>query len=165
MGLLDRIVHRVVNTVVDAAVDNVMDSVLGRKEPAAADGTVKTLSTEQENREETKQENCSGERLLRQRIEEIAARELPEYELRQKVSFSEVNAPEGAREFFDYGFYRDGRLVAVIMILMNNNAYRYVAVRRAQRGCREQQVVYMNFMAYMMNRPEYISQRLKANLS
>ena len=76
MGLLDRIVHRVVNTVVDAAVDNVMDSVLGRKEPAAADGTVKTLSTEQENREATKQENCSGERLLRQRIEEIAAREL-----------------------------------------------------------------------------------------
>lgn len=164
MGILNRLVSRVVNTVVDAAVDNVMDSVLGKKEPSAADTTAKALSTEQENRAATKQENCSGERLLRQRIEEIAARELPEYELRQRVPSSEANALEGSREFFDYGFYRDGRLVGVVMIMENNNAYRCVAVRRAQRSCQKQQVIYMNFMSYMMNRPEYISQRLKANL-
>lgn len=164
MGFLDNLVRRVVSTAVDAAVDNVMDSVFGKKESDAARAPEGKGDTARENRAATKQENNSGERLLRQRIEEIAAREKPEYELRQRVPVSEVAAPEGAREFFDYGFYQNGQLVAVIMILEHNNAYNLKAVRLAQQACHERQVKYMNFMSYMMNRPEYISQRLKEHL-
>lgn len=164
MGFLDRLVRRVVNTAVDAAVDNVMDSVLGKNEPGAAKAPAGKGNTARENRAATKQENNSGERLLRQRIEEIAAREQPGYELRQRVPSSEVAAPEGAREFFDYGFYQNGMLVAVIMILEHSNAYNLKEVRLAQQACHERQVEYMNFMSYMMNRPEYISQRLKEHL-
>lgn len=163
MGFLDKLVRRVVNTAVDAAVDNVMDSVFGKKESdtRAPEGKGDTA---RENRAATKQENNSGEHLLRQRIEEIAAREKPEYELRQRVPSTEVAAPEEAREFFDYGFYQNGQLVAVIMILEHSNAYNLKEVRLAQKACHERQVEYMNFMSYMMNRPEYISQRLKEHL-
>ncbi|MCM1102296.1 MAG: hypothetical protein NC079_11455 [Clostridium sp.] len=110
-----------------------------------------------ENKEATGMENCSGEELLRQRIERIAAAEKPEFELRGQVSSSEVDAPQGAEPYFSYGFYKDGKLVAVIQILHTNNAYGYKRVRLAQRACRAQGVKYMNFMSYMTNRPEYVS--------
>lgn len=170
MGFLDNLVRRAVNRAVDTAVDSVMDTVLGRKdpfpanvvsEPAPAKVNVvpKTDGAAAENRAATKCENISGEELLRRRIETIAAREKPEFELRRQVSTREVDAPAGAREFFDYGFYRDGILVAVIVILHNSSAYRTKKVRLAQRACGDRQVGYMNFMSYMMNRPEYIAQR------
>lgn len=164
MGFLDSMLRRAVSRAVDTAVDSVMDSVLGKKEQTTVNVSAGTDSTAKENAAATKRENCSGERLLRQRIEEIAAKEKPEYELRQKVSTSEVNAPKGAKPFFDYGFYRDGALVAAIMILDNNNAYCRRNVRLAQQACRDQRVGYMNFMSYMMNRPEYISKQLDKNL-
>lgn len=175
MGFLDNLlrreVRRVVNSAVDTAVDSVMNTVLGKNgqyegngSSAVADSVTGGGDTAAENKKATRQANNSGERLLRQRIEETAARELPQYELRQKISSSQVNAPKGAEPYFDYGFYRDGLLVAVINILDDNNAYRRTSVRLAQRACRDQQVAYMNFMSYMMNRPEYISQRLKKNL-
>lgn len=170
MGFLDNLVRKVVNTAVDTAVDNVMDSIFGKKEPAAASTTAATGScaatdsVAAENKAATKLENCSGTELLRKRIEEAAAREKPEYELRQKVPASEVGAPEGARPFFDYGFYRDGVLMMVVMIIYNNNMYRRKDVVLAQRACQAQRVKYINLMAYMTNRPEYISKRLKSNL-
>lgn len=164
MGFLDKLIRRAVNTAVDTAVDSVMDSVLGKREPGTVQAPAGKVDAARENMAATKQKNCSGERLLRQRIEDIAARELPEYELRQRVPSSEVAAPGGARRFFDYGFYQNGLLVAVIMVLETNNAYNYKEVRLAQQACREQQIEYMNFMSYMMNKPEYISQRLKEHL-
>lgn len=48
-----------------------------------------------ENKAATRQGNCSGEDLLRRRIEDIATREKPEYELRQRVPSSQVGAPRG----------------------------------------------------------------------
>ena len=113
-----------------------------------------------ENRKATGRPDCSGERLLRQRIEEAAACEIPEYELRRQISNSEVDAPAGAKPYFSYGFYRDGALVAVIQILTDNNAYCRRSVRLAQKACEDRQVAYMNFMSYMTNRPEYIAERL-----
>lgn len=164
MGFLDSLIRKAVNTAVDMAIDNVKDAVLGKQEPDVVKASTGRVDTARENKAATKQENNSGDRLLRQRIEEIAAREQSAYELRQRVPSREVAAPEGAREFFDYGFYQNGILVAVIMILEHNNAYNLKAVRLAQQACQERQVEYMNFMAYMMNRPEYISQRLKEHL-
>lgn len=164
MGFLDSLIRKAVNTAVDIAMDNVKDAMLGKQEPDVVKAPAGMVDTARENKAATKQANNSGERLLRQRIEEIAAREQTAYELRQRVPSSEVAAPEGAREFFDYGFYQNGMLVAVIMILEHNNAYNLKAVRLAQQACHERQVEYMNFMSYMMNRPEYISQRLKEHL-
>lgn len=150
MGFLNNLICKAVNIV--------------KQEPDVVKPSAGRVDTARENKAATKQANNSGERLLRQRIEEIAAREQTAYELRQRVPSSEVAAPEGAREFFDYGFYQNGMLVAVIMILEHNNAYNLESVRLAQQACHERQVDYMNFMSYMMNRPEYISQRLKEHL-
>lgn len=170
MGFLDNLLRREVRKVISSAVDTAVDSVVNNvfgKDGQSSGNTAEAAvgdSTALENKRATKLENCSGEQLLRQRIEEIAAREKPEYELRQRIPASEVGAPEGARPFFDYGFYRDGALVMVIMIIYDNNMYRRKDVVLAQRACQGQRVKYINLMAYMMNRPEYISQRLKANL-
>ena len=169
MGFLDNLINnkevrKVISRAVDSVVDDTLQTVFGKNEQSS---TVAGSNPEPESRTgaKEKQKSCSGERLLRQRIEEIAARELPQYELRQQVSTAEVEAPEKAEPYFEYGFYQDGVLKAVIKILKNNNAYRRKSVLLAQQACREHQVVYMNFMSYMMNRPEYISQRLQENLS
>lgn len=166
MGFLDSLLRRVVSSAVDTAVDSIMDTVSGKngqseRHEASAAGRSDTAA---ENKKATRQENNSGERLLRQRIEEIAAREFPQYELRQRIPGSQAGVPGDAESYFDYGFYQSGILTAVINILDDNNAYRCASVRLAQKSCHDRQIVYMNFMSYMMNRPEYIAQRLKANL-
>lgn len=168
MGFLDNLLRREVRKVISNAVDTVVDdtlqNVFGKNEQSNAGSTGSGADPEKENKAATKNSGCSGEKLLRRRIEEIAARELPDYELRQQVPSSQVGAPEGAEPYFEYGFYQGGVLVAVIKILTNNNAYCRKSVRLAQQACRDHQVIYMNFMSYMTNRPEYISKRLKDNL-
>lgn len=169
MGFLENLFRREVRKVISDAVDTVVDDALKNAfgkdgENSGTNAGSSTGGTKQENKAATKQENNSGERLLRQRIEEIAARDWAEYELRQQVPSSQVGAPEGAEPFFEYGFYQGGVLVAVIKILKDNNAHCRKSVRLAQQACREHQIVYMNFMSYMMNRPEYIAKRLKDNI-
>lgn len=171
MGFLDNLLRREVRKVISNAVDTVVDDTLknafgkdGESSVANAGGSTSGSSPEKENREATKLTNCSGEELLRRRIEEIAASDWSDYELRKQVPSSEVNAPEGAEPFFEYGFYRGGALVAVIKILNDNNAYCRKSVRLAQAACRGQNVKYMNFMSYMMNRPEYIAKRFAENI-
>lgn len=189
MGFLDNLLRKEVRKVVSSAVDTVADGVInavlgkdgqagGNTASATADpATVENSAGKnmagpamsgndaiKENKAATRQANCSGEGLLRRRIEEIAAREKPEYELRQRVPSSQVGAPKGSEPYFDYGFYQDGILVAVIQILDDNNAYCRKSVRLAQQACEDRQVAYMNLMSYMTNRPEYIAKRLRENL-
>lgn len=183
MGFLDNLLRREVRKAVSGAVDMVADGIINAvtgqdgqdggntvsaADPAASGDKFGSIAygngALKENKGATRQANCSGERLLRHRIEEIAAREKPEYELRQKVSSSQVGAPGGAEPYFDYGFYRDGMLAAVIQILDDNNAYCRKSVRLAQQACEDRQVAYMNFMSYMTNRPEYIAKRLEEKL-
>lgn len=172
MGFLDNLfrgeVRKIISNAVDTVVDDVLKNTIGNDgdNSGAGNGAAQTNadSVEKENRNATGSEECSGEGLLSKRIEEIAARDWSDYELRKQVPSSEVNAPEGAEAFFDYGFYQGGALVAVIKILNDNNAYCRKSVRLAQDACRGQNVRYMNFMSYMMNRPEYIAERLKKTI-
>lgn len=172
MGFLDNLLRKEVRKVISDAVDTVVDDVLKNTfgkdgdNSGAGNGAAQTNtdSVEKENRKATGAEECSGEDLLGKRIEEIAARDWSDYELRKQVPSSEVNAPEGAEAFFEYGFYQGGVLVAVIKILNDNNAYCRKSVRLAQDACRGQNVRYMNFMSYMMNRPEYIAKRFADNI-
>ncbi|MCM1064296.1 MAG: hypothetical protein NC420_07460 [Eubacterium sp.] len=156
MGFLNKLFRRTGNTSTVNAT--------GQRKQSAANISWEEDQTARENASETRERNRSGERLLRQRIEEAAAREKPEYELRRNVSSREVGAPQDAEPTFDYGFYKNGILAAVIMILDDGNGYRRRSVRLAQMACGQRGVTYMNFMSYMMNRPEYISQRLQQNL-
>ncbi len=172
MGFLENLfrkeVRKVISSAVDTVVDDTLKNVFGKdgenSAVQAADGGMSGKGIEKENRAAAKQSGCSGERLLRQRIEEIAARDWPTYELRRQVPCSQVGAPEGAESFFDYGFYQGGALVAVIKILKDNNAYCRKSVRLAQQACQDRQIVYMNFMSYMANRPEYIAERFRENI-
>lgn len=107
---------------------------------------------------------CSGEQELRRRIEKIIAEEWPGYELRKNVPSGVMEAPSDAREFYSYGVYRDNVPKAMIMILKDNNAYCRRDVRLARMACELKKIPYMNFMDYMENRPEYISQRFRENI-
>lgn len=168
MGFLDNLLRRevrkVINRAVDTVVDDTLQNVFGKNEQNSGGSTEFSADPEKENKAATRSSGNSGEKLLRRRIEEIAARELPDYELRQQVPSSQVSAPKGAEPYFDYGFYQGGVLVAVIKILKDNNAYCRKSVRLAQQACQDQRVAYMNFMAYMTNRPDYIAERLRANI-
>lgn len=104
---------------------------------------------------------CRGEADLRKRIETIVATEWPDYELRRNVPSSEFGASEGARKEYSYGIYRNGIVVAMIMLLDGNNEYRLKEVRLAQQACKDQRIPYMNFMTYMANHRSYISKRFK----
>lgn len=108
---------------------------------------------------------CCGEAELRRRIEKIIAEEWPGYELRKDVPSSVMGAPMGARAFYSYGIYWGESPKAMIMILNNNNAYCRKDVRLARMACEQKKVPYMNFMDYMENRPEYISQRFRENIA
>lgn len=179
MGFLDNLLCREVRKVISNAVDTVVDDTLknvfgkdGGNSGIGNDSTsvgssaayYDTANVRKENRKATGSDENSGESLLGKRIEEIAAREWPEYELRKQIPSSQVEAPEGAEPFFEYGFYREGKLVAVIMFLLNNNAYYRKSVRLARQACKEHQVTYLNFMSYMMNRPDYIAERLRKEI-
>lgn len=179
MGFLDNLLRREVRKVISNAVDTVVDDTLknafgkdggnsGTGNGAASVGNsaahYDTANVRKENRKATGSDGNSGESLLGKRIEEIAAREWPEYELRKQIPSSQVEAPEGAEPFFEYGFYRDGKLVAVIKFLGDNNAYCRKSVRLARQACKEHQVAYLHFMSYMMNRPDYIAERLRKEI-
>ena len=171
MGFLNQLfgkeVRKVISDVVDTVVDDALKNAFGKtgNQSGAGSGTVQSeTDVEEENLAATGREESSGEELLGKRIEEIAARDLPGFELRKQVPSSEVDAPEGAESYFEYGFYRDGKLVAVVKFLWDNNAYCRKSVRLAQQACRDKQVTYLNFMSYMTNRPEYIAERLKKNI-
>lgn len=105
-----------------------------------------------------------GESVLRERIEKIVAEEWADYELKREVPSSVMAAPAGARAAYSYGIYKDNSPKAMIMILSGNNDYRRKEVRLARMACEDKQVAYMNFMSYMANRPEYISERLKKEI-
>ncbi len=109
-------------------------------------------------------EEVEGEEGLRERLESVVAEEWPGYELRKNVPSSEMGAQKEAKKYYSYGIYHNGIPVAMIMLIENNNGYRLKGVRLAREACGERRVPYMNFMTYMSNHREYISERLRKNI-
>ncbi len=103
------------------------------------------------------------ERELRSRLEKIFSEEWSSYEVRKDIPSSEFNAGEGARPY-SYGLYLDGQPKALFMILTNRNHYKLSAVVKSQKASQEQNIPYMNFMTYLPNDIDYISQRLRSNI-
>lgn len=159
MGFLDNLlkkeVRKSVSNILTKAIDTVGDSISDAISSAPTSGQASAVQTSGSKARGT-------EAVVRERIEEIIARDFPSLELRRDVPASEMNAQTGARNY-TYGLYLDGQPKAMIMLLDedNHNLYRNSKITKAKRACESAGVPYMNFMLYMSNRPEYIAERFK----
>lgn len=104
-----------------------------------------------------------GEGGLRARLEYIIATEWSGYELYKEVLAADLGAEQGARNY-SYGLFLNGEPKAMIMLIDDNNHYRRSDVVKAREACERMGVPYMNFMTYMSNRGDYISNRLRENV-
>lgn len=164
MGLMDMIKRRAMNAVANAvgdAVGDVVEGALDQVIPSKKGQRVSSRSVSHSANKDDARE--SGEKVLRTRLEQIIADEWSGYELRKNVPASEMNAESRARTY-SYGIYQDGIPKAMIMILDDRNLYKKREVLQAQRACGEMRVAYMNFMTYLPNREDYISERLKEKI-
>lgn len=148
MGFLDNLLKREARKVISAAVDSGVSELLGN---------AKTAGSKEREKE------CGGEAGLRSRLEAVFTEEWGSYEVRRQVPADTFGAPEGARAY-SYGLYKEGQPKAMFMVLNNKNHYRSKGVLEAQSACLKSGVVYMNFMSYLPNRREYISERLRKNI-
>ena len=160
MSLLRMIKNRATRAVANAVGDVIEDAVsdvLDKAVDTAKNKKGFVPKASDTNRKE------SGEKLLRQRIENIVSSQWEGYELKKNVSPEELFAEDGARTY-SYGIYQDGQPKAMIMVLTNRNHYKSKGVELARQACKSQGVAYMNFMTHLPNTEDYISQRLCENI-
>ena len=65
----------------------------------------------------------SGEKVLRQRLEEVFATEYTDCDVRQDISVSELY-PEPNAVNYRYGLYRNGNPIALFNVIIERNQYR-----------------------------------------
>lgn len=149
-NLLKNAVNKSVSDVLTKAINIVSDSISSTDQTSAA--------------HPSKTKMRGTEVVVRARIEEIIARDFPSLELRRDVPAYEIYAyAEDGAQNYTYGLYLDGQPKAMIMLLDedNHNLYRSSKITKAKRACENACIPYMNFMLYMSNRPEYITERFK----
>ena len=102
---------------------------------------------------------ASGEKVLRQRLEEVFAEEFAGYEVHKDLQAG-VN---GAKNY-SYGLYLNGMPRAMIMECNNGVHHSIKSERLAEQASLSYGVPYMNFFAHLPNEKEYIANRLKENI-
>lgn len=167
MGFLDNLLKKEAQKFVSNVVDTVsekLDMNFGRG--TAGQSSVSAQSAQRSSGVQKAGTYKAGmdEQGLRQRLEGVIAQEWSDYELRREVPTAEIGAEAGARDI-SYGLYQDGKLRAVMMVLTNRNHYKRSDVLKVDEACRRNNIPYMNFMAHLPNRTDYISERLRNNIA
>ena len=162
MGLLESIlkrqVRRIVNNAIDEAVDNTVGAAL--RDAFGQNGKEGTQNFSDSARSAAKRNGAaSGEKLLRQRLEEVFAEEFAGYEVHKDLQAG-VN---GAKNY-SYGLYLNGMPRAMIMVCNNGVHHSIKSERLAEQASLSYGVPYMNFFAHVPNEKEYIANRLKENI-
>lgn len=156
MGFLDNLIRRETRRAVYSVVDSAVDKVVN----AAKQSISNDQNGQQPVNMDISLSGGSQEAELRRRIEQIIATEWQDYELRADIPASSISSGYPYASNYSYGLYHNGLPVAMIMII-GHNRYTNRDIRQAQHACEAQNIPYMNFMYYMQNKPEYISERLR----
>lgn len=191
MGFLDNLLKRearkIISGVVDDVTDNISDSIRSAIRPGATDTTSKTAARPDNVSKPVSSPvnpyykegvdgddaNCLGKSaLVCSRIEQIAAEDFPQYELRKDIPVTSQfpHNAEVATTTFDrypalsYGFYQNDELKAVVMILEPSH-YKLHQVRAIHSACFENHIFCMNLMLHLPNRRTYIVNQLKKGLA
>lgn len=96
---------------------------------------------------------------IHKKLTTLFEEEFSEYEIRKDIPAQEFFAQDGAQNY-TYGMYLNGEPKAMIMIIDGNNDYRRASVVKARTACADMHIPYMNFMSYMANHYDYVSERL-----
>lgn len=163
MGFLDKLLkseaRRLVSSVVSNAVDDVINNLSG---DTGTKTTTTTAQTTTSNKDEA--DCCYNKNVVCARIEDVAATEWADYELRRNIPASEMNAQEGARDY-TYGLYLGGEPKAMIIVLEEPAHYRKKDTLLAHEACKAKGVFCMNLMLHLPNRRSYISEQLRKNVA
>ncbi len=169
MGFLENLVKKQVRRVVSEAVEDAVDNTLGSalRNAFGTNGTEGTQNfssssaTVSHTTTTTKKtgNKGSGEKVLRQRLEEVFAEEWSGYTVQQDL----MSGVTGARNY-SYGLYLNGVPKAMIMIITSNSHHNKKEDRLAAQASASYGVPYMDFYSHLPNEKEYISKRLKENI-
>lgn len=187
MGFLDNLLkkeaRKIISNVVDDVTDNVSDSIRSIIRPGEDDDSHRTsrsvaptkapVNPRYKEGLDGDDADCKGNMsLLRSRIEKLAAEDFAEYELRADISttaqFSgdaDINDADISRyPKLSYGFFQNGELKAVLLLLTSSSDYRRKEVSLIRTACRNHGIFYMNLMPHLPNRRTYIVNKLKKGL-
>lgn len=162
MGFFGNIIRNQVEKMVSNAVDDVVDNTVGSalRNAFGQNGREGTQNFSNNSRSAAKRNGAaSGEKLLRQRLEEAFAEEFAGYEVRKDLQ----SGVTGAKNY-SYGLYLNGMPKAMIMVCDNGVHHSIKSERLAEQASLGYGVPYMNFFAHLPNEKEYIVNRLKENI-
>lgn len=163
MGFLENLlksqVRKVVSNVVDEVVDNTVGSAL--RDAFGQNGTEGTQNFyESSNVSESRRFGvASGERLLRQRLEEVFRTDFPDYEVRTNL---DAGVPKARK--YSYGLYYNGMPRMMIMVINERNDANRKEVRLSREASESYGVPYFNFYTHLPNEVDYIRNRIKGNM-
>ncbi len=164
MGFLENLLKREARKVVSEAVGTVFSELTGMTSDTSKANSTTVTGQSMNTQDALRYGKDGGEQGLRQRLEYIVATEWSGYELRKDIPAGTLGAEAGARDY-TYGLYLNGQPKAMIMLIRNNNHYRRSDVVKANAACQKNGIPYMNFMTYMANCGDYISNRLNKNIA
>ena len=176
MGLLESILKRKVRRIVNNALDEVVDNTIGVaiRDTFGQNGREGTQNYNNDyNSDSYKPYNeaqaykttkkvinrASGEKVLRQRLEEVFRTDYPDYEVRKNLDSGVYGANK-----YSYGLYYNGMPRMMIMVISDGSHNITRGIRRAKEASASYGVPYLNFFAHLPNEADYVRNRIRANM-
>jgi hypothetical protein len=162
MGLFDRLVKNAVGDALRDVVSDAVNQALGTDQPTqpaaepVADGAQPAAADQATQTQPTT--TASGQLSGTDGFRTMFAEDFPELSVRELVPVSEFG---GEGKPYDFGLYRDGKAVAVVMLTPhnrdNNQAFKGAKAAAGSAG-----VPFINFYLHMSNERGYVSQRIRS---
>ncbi|MDR1791134.1 MAG: hypothetical protein LBR20_05710 [Propionibacteriaceae bacterium] len=153
MGFLDKLVKSAGEAIAQA-VDGVVHGEHDEAQTAAT--TVTTASATTQAATPDVDTGLHDKAAFRAQI----AANFSDLEVKEDVPVAEVG---GSGRAYDFGFYRGGQLVGVVMLVPrnrdNNQAY-----KGAKAAAAAADVPFINFYLHMANEPGYVTERIRSHL-
>lgn len=163
MGFLESILRRQVRRIVNNAIDEAVDNTVGvaLRDAFGQNGTEGTQNFAESGASSVakKKSGASGEKVLRQRLEEVFKSDFPDYEVRKNLDAG----VQGARKY-SYGLYYNGMPRMMIMVINDSGHAIKRDVRLAREASASYGVPYLNFFTHLPNDAEYVRNRIKENM-
>lgn len=158
-SILKRQVRKIVNNAIDEAVDNTVGAAL--RDAFGQNGTEGTQNFSQSSNPSVakRRSGPSGEKLLRQRLQDIFAQDFPDYEVRTNL---DAGVPKARK--YSYGLYYNGTPRMMIMVISEDSHTVKKDVRLAMAASESYGVPYLNFFAHLPNEVDYIRNRIRESM-
>ncbi len=163
MGLLESILKRQVRKIVNNAIDEAVDNTVGAalRDAFGQNGKEGTQNFSESSNSSvaSRTSGPSGEKVLRQRLQDVFAQDFPDYEVRTNL---DAGVPKARK--YSYGLYYNGTPRMMIMVITDRNHANRKEVRLAREASASYGVPYLDFYTHLPNEVDYIRNRIKENM-